>query len=129
MFTAKSEKFKAMRGIMTVPNIFNINEPVIFGVPVMLNPIFFIPMILSAVVPGVIAMILCSIIPFNLNPTIMMPWVTPAPISALFAGGPVYMLILLVCIASSAVLYYPFFKVADNQAYEEEQAYAAEHAA
>jgi PTS system cellobiose-specific IIC component len=57
----------------------------------------------------------------------MMPWVTPAPISALFAGGPVYMLILLVCIASSAVLYYPFFKVADNQAYEEEQAYAAEH--
>ena len=46
-----------------------------------------------------------------------------------FKGKNVYMLILLVCIASSAVLYYPFFKVADNQAYEEEQAYAAEHAA
>ena len=52
VFTAKSEKFKAMRGLMTIPNIFNINEPVIFGVPVMLNPIFFIPMVLSSLVPG-----------------------------------------------------------------------------
>ncbi len=129
MYTAKSEKFKAMRNLMTVPNIFNINEPVIFGVPLMLNPIFFVPMILSAVVPGVIAMVLCSILPISINPTIMMPWVTPAPISTLFAGGPLYMCVLLICMAATALLYYPFFKVADNQAYAEEQAIAAEHAA
>ena len=128
MFTAKSEKFKAMRGLMTIPNLFNINEPVIFGVPVMLNPIFFIPMVLSCIVPGLVGMGLASILPVSLNPTIQMPWITPAPITALVQGGPVLLGILLVCIAVTCLLYYPFFKIADNQAYEEEQAFAAEQA-
>lgn len=58
-----------------------------------------------------------------------MPWALPSFIGALLTGGPLYMLIVFVCMAVSALLYYPFFKVADNQAYEEEQAIAAEHAA
>lgn len=129
MFTAKSERFKAMRGIMTIPNLFNINEPVIFGVPVMLNPIFFIPMVLAALVPGLVGMLLCTILPVTINPTIMMPWAMPSFVSAFISGGPLYMLVVLICMATSALLYYPFFKIADNQAYEEEQAIAAEHAA
>lgn len=129
MFIAKSERFKAMRPIMTIPNLFNINEPVIFGVPVMLNPIFFIPMVLSAIVPGVIGMALCSFLPISFNPTISMPWAMPTFISALLQGGPFFMLTILACMAASALLYYPFFKMADNQAYEEEQAAAAQNAA
>lgn len=77
MWTAKSEKFKAMRGLMTIPNIFNINEPVIFGVPVMLNPIFFIPMVLSSIIPGLIGLALCSFLPIPYNPTIQLPWAMP----------------------------------------------------
>lgn len=128
MWTAKSEKFKAMRSLMTIPNIFNINEPVIFGVPVMLNPIFFIPMVLAALIPGLVGMALCSILPVTYNPTIMLPWAMPTFIAALIQGGPLYMIVIIVCMLVSAVLYYPFFKIADNQAYEEEQAYNAEHA-
>ena len=128
MFTAKSEKFKAMRNLMTIPNIFNINEPVIFGVPVMLNPIFFIPMVLSAIVPGLIGYALCSFLPIPYNPTIQLPWAMPMFVAALLTGGPLYMAVVLICMAVSAVLYYPFFKIADKQAYEEEQALAAEQA-
>ena len=128
MFTAKSEKFKAMRGLMTIPNIFNINEPVIFGVPVMLNPVFFIPMVLSAIVPGLIGLALCTILPIPYNPTIQLPWAMPMFIAALLTGGPLYMAVVLICMAVSCVLYYPFFKIADNQAYAEEQALAAEQA-
>ena len=128
MWTAKSEKFKAMRGLMTIPNIFNINEPVIFGVPVMLNPVFFIPMVLSAIVPGLIGLALCTILPIPYNPTIQLPWAMPMFVAALLTGGPLYMGVVLICMAVSAVLYYPFFKIADNQAYEEEQAIAASKA-
>ncbi|MDI9589489.1 MAG: PTS transporter subunit EIIC [Acidobacteriota bacterium] len=129
MFTARSEKFKAMRSLMTIPNIFNINEPVIFGVPVMLNPIFFIPMLFASIVPGLIGMALCSVLPISYNPTISLPFAMPSFVNALIVGGPMYMVVLLICMASSALLYYPFFKIADNQAYEEEQALAAAHAA
>ena len=128
MFTAKSEKFKAMRNLMTIPNIFNINEPVIFGVPVMLNPVFFIPMVLSSIVPGLIGLALCTILPIPYNPTIQLPWAMPMFIAALLTGGPLYMGVVLICMAVSAVLYYPFFKIADKQACEEEQALAAEQA-
>lgn len=129
MWRAKSEKFKAMRGLMTIPNIFNINEPVIFGVPVMLNPIFFVPMVLAAIVPGIVGAVLCSIITVPFNPSIQMPWAMPTFISAFITGGPVFMLIVLACMASSVLLYAPFFTIADNQAYEEEQAIAAQKAA
>lgn len=63
------------------------------------------------------------------NPTIMMPWAMPSFLTAFISGGPPYMLVVLICMATSDLLYYPFFKIADSQAYAEEQAIAAEHAA
>ena len=129
MLFARSEKFKAMRKLMLLPNLFNITEPVIFGVPVMLNPLFFIPLVLSCVVPGLVALPLLNILPIAYNPTVQLPWVMPTFITAFMQGGVFYMLIILICMAVTCVLWYPFFKVADNQALEEEQALAAEKAA
>ncbi len=119
---AKSERFKALRGVTLVPNLFNINEPVIFGVPIMLNPVFFIPMILNTLIPGLIGWIATSIFKFALNPTIAMPWVTPTPITALLTGGIPLLLLVLLCIAVTTVIWYPFFKMADKQALAEEAA-------
>lgn len=129
MLFAKSEKFKAMRNLMLLPNIFNITEPVIFGVPVMLNPLFFIPMLLSCIVPGLIALPLLNILPIAYNPTVQLPWVMPTVITAFMQGGVFYALIIVACIAATCVIWFPFFKIADNQAYEEEQAIAAQKAA
>ena len=129
MLFAKSEKFKAMRKLMLFPNIFNITEPVIFGVPVMLNPLFFVPMLLSCIVPGLVALPLLNILPIAYNPTVQLPWVMPTVITAFMQGGIFYALIIVICIAVTCVIWYPFFKIADNQAYEEEQALAAAKAA
>lgn len=129
MFFAKSEKFKAMRNLMFLPNLFNITEPVIFGVPVMLNPLFFVPLVLSCVVPGVVGMALLNILPIAYNPTVQLPWVMPTFITAFMQGGVFYMLTILACMAVTCVLWYPFFKVADLQAYEEEQSLAAQASA
>jgi len=64
-------------------------------------------------------------LPIPYNPTIQLPWAMPMFIAALLTGGPLYMAVVLICMAVSCVLYYPFFKIADNQAFEEEQAIAA----
>ena len=78
---------------------------------------------------SLVDMALCSVLPISLNPTVMLPWAMPTFIGAFFSGGPLYMLVILICMASSALLYYPLFKIADNQALAEEQAIADEHEA
>lgn len=90
MVNAKSERFKAMFKLSFIPCLFNINEPMVFGVPLMLNPIFFIPMVLTT------------------------------PITGLLEGGIMLAIVPLVCILANVILYYPFFKIADNQALKEE---------
>lgn len=96
---------------------------------VMLNPIFFIPMVLSSLIPGLIGWAYVSFVPIALNPTVSMPWSFPTPLSMFFQGGIPYAILGLICWAVSAALYYPFFRIADNQALAEEQEQAAINAA
>lgn len=121
MVKAKSERFKAMFKLSFVPCLFNINEPMVFGVPLMLNPIFFIPMVLTTPITGGIAY-LFAILGFGngFNPTVSSPWIMPAPITGLLEGGIMLAIVPLVCILANVILYYPFFKIADNQALKEE---------
>lgn len=122
MAKAKSEHFKAMFKLSFVPCLFNINEPMVFGVPIMLNPIFFIPMVLTTPITGGIAYLLANLGFGNgFNPTISAPWIMPAPITGFLEGGIMLAIVPLVCILANVILYYPFFKIADNQALAEEQ--------
>lgn len=121
MLRSKSEKFKALSKIGFIPNLFNINEPIIFGVPVMLNPIFFIPMISSSAVSGLIAYLFLKIdIVTYFDPTIVLPWVTPSFVAAFFNGGIMLGAMAITVIIAQCILYYPFFKIADKRALEEE---------
>lgn len=122
MLTAKSEKFKAMSKLSIVPSIFNINEPMVFGVPLMLNPIFFLPMALTTPITGGIAYVLCKIgLSSALNPAVSAPWIMPGPITGFLEGGILTALIVIVCVIANMALYFPFFKMADKQALMEEQ--------
>lgn len=122
MLTAKSERYKAMRPLTLVPSLFNINEPLIFGLPIMLNPIYFIPLILSVIVPGIIIHIFYSIGFLNyINPVIELPWVMPPVIANFIVGGLSFAIVMIICIVALALLYYPFFKMADNKHLAEEQ--------
>lgn len=118
---AKSEKYKAMRKVFIPANIFNINEPVIFGFPVMMNPIYFIPMVVSPLLSGLAGMILISFIKVNLNPTVSMPWVTPGFVSAFLQGGISYLFFWIVALMAHFAIYLPFFKMDDAKACKMEQ--------
>ena len=123
MYSAKSERFKALRNVAVIPNIFNINEPMIFGMPIMLNPIFFIPMILASFVGGVMGIFALDVLGVGsaFNPTISLPWVMPPFIGPFITGGWKLGLAIIVVIFIQIFIWYPFFKIADNQALKEEQ--------
>ena len=121
MLTAKSERYKSLAKISTVPCLFNISEPMMFGVPVVLNPIFLIPMVLSTPICSLVAWGLCKLgFANSINPAVMAPWVMPKFISGFMSGGVKLLAVVLICTVISVVLYYPFFKVADNEALKEE---------
>lgn len=126
MLGSKSERYKALRNVALVPNLFNINEPMIFGMPIMLNPIFFIPMITSSFIGGLIGLFAVDGLGAGsaFNPTVQLPWVMPAFVGPFLTGGWKLGLAVIAVILVQIVLWYPFFKVADNQAYKEEQAQA-----
>lgn len=125
MFTAKSQRYKQLLKLAGPPSIFNVNEPLVFGAPLMLNPIFFIPMALSPALMGGSAWLLVHVLNFNeLNPLLQLPWTTPAPILMALQGGWKYLIIFGVAFALNLILWFPFFKIADNRAVAEEQAYA-----
>lgn len=119
-FFAKSEKYKAMKKLVVIPNLFNINEPIIFGFPVMLNPIYFIPMILAPLASGFSAILLTKLIQPEINPSIDFPWITPQVISSVFQGGLRYFIIILILIGIQTFIYFPFFKIDDNRELAEE---------
>lgn len=122
MFTAKSERYKKMLKLAFVPNLFNVNEPLIFGMPVMLNPIFFIPMVFSNVVMGLLGLFATKIFTFTYNPAMsLLPWTTPFFIKAFMAGGISLLIMVLLLLLVNTLMYYPFFKMADKKAYAEEQ--------
>lgn len=118
---AKSEKYKSMRKLVIPANIFNINEPIIFGFPTMLNPLYFIPMVFTSLVSGAVAIFLVSILPVSLNPSISLPWVTPGFVTSVMSGGLNLFLIWAVSLAIHFVMYLPFFMIDDSNAYKEEQ--------
>lgn len=117
---AKSEKYKAMRKIVVPANLFNINEPIIFGFPVMLNPVYFIPMVFSSLLAGGVVYGICQFINFSINPTVNLPWVTPGFITAFLTGGIALLIVWLIALFLHFIIYLPFFLIDDNKAYQEE---------
>lgn len=127
-FLAKSERYKAFSKIALLPNIMNINEPVIFGMPVVMNPILFVPFVLTAVLCPTVALIAVKLgFITTLNPAVMMalPFTVPAPITALFVGGIPGLVVSCINAVLVGLLYYPFFRVLDKQALAQEQEEAA----
>lgn len=88
----------------------------------MLNPLYFIPMVLSPLVSGLFAMFYMNLIDINVNPTISMPWVTPGFVTTFFTGGFPLALLWFLCLLIHFVMYLPFFLMDDRRAIQEERA-------
>lgn len=109
LFFAKSAQSKKLGKLSIVPSLFNINEPVTFGFPIVMNPFMFIPFILVPLISGILSYFAIAsglVPPFS---GVMVPWTTPPIISGLLLGGWRTALMQLVCLAVSALVYFPFF--------------------
>ena len=115
-FLGKSEFSKKMGRFTLVPGIFNINEPLIFGVPIVMNPFFAIPFVLAPVVMGIITYLAMGVFHLVNYPLAIVPWTLPAPIGAMMATGLDWRagVLAIVNIAVAGAIYYPFFKAFDK---------------
>lgn len=117
----RSKFLKQVGRFSLVPGIFNINEMLIFGVPIIMNPILALPFIVS---PLVCTTISYFAVKFGLvNGFITnVAWTLPAPIGAYLSSGFDWRTVVLVFvnIAVAMVIYYPFVKMYDKKMYEEE---------
>lgn len=118
---SRSAHLKTIGKLSIVPSMFNINEPVIFGTPFVMNPIMFIPFVGAPMINATIAYFATSM--DLVGRTIsLVPWTAPAPIGAAWgAGWQVNNAILvLLLIVIDIVIYYPFFKIYEKQLISEE---------
>ena len=119
---AKSKYGKTLGRTTILPSIFNINEPMIFGAPIVLNPMLLIPFIIIPLICATIAWIATSMHLVNCAVTIA-PWTLPGPIGAYLACGGDWRAAVLniILIIISVIIYYPFFKMYDNELLAEEK--------
>ena len=113
---SKSIYLRSIGKLSFIPAIFNINEPVIFGSPVVMNPILFIPFVGIPMMNASIAYLAAS--SGLIGKTIsLVPWTAPAPIGASWSAGWQVSngLLAILLILLDLILYYPFFKVFEKQ--------------
>lgn len=125
-FLSRSKELKAVGKASAVPVLFGVNEPILFGAPLILNPIFFIPFVLAPVFNVWLFKIFVDVLGMN-SFMYILPWTTPAPIGIVLGCGLGLLTVVYVLVAMVVdfAVYYPFFKVYDRQKVQEEEAEAA----
>ena len=107
---SKAKDQKSIAKLSLAPGLFNINEMVIFGLPIVLNPIYIIPFVLAPIVNIMIGYSAVCI--FKIIPPVAygVPWTTPGPlIPFLGTGGNIMGLVIgIICLTVSVLIYAPF---------------------
>lgn len=123
VFMSKSQQCKKIGKLAFLPGLFNINEPIIFGLPIVLNPVMIIPFILTPLVLAVVTYFAMStgIVP---RPNgVFVPWTTPPIIGGFLVSGIRGALLQIVELLIAFSIYLPFVKAIDRKYYLEEQSY------
>lgn len=119
-FLAKSKQLKEIGKLGVIPSFFNVNEPVLFGTPIVLNPMLAVPFILTPVLAGVLEYFA---IYFGLCPMyggVVVPWTTPVIISGFLVGGWRTALLQVVILVMSFFMYLPFIRALDKRYLKQE---------
>ncbi|WEV57006.1 lactose-specific PTS transporter subunit EIIC [Ligilactobacillus acidipiscis] len=123
MFFAKSKQLKAVGSASFIPGTFSVNEPILFGTPIIMNPMFFFPFILTPIVNVCMFKFFVDVLGMN---SIMytMPWTLPGfigiPVSTGFA--PLSFVYVALIIVLDILVYWPFFRAYDKSLLAEEVA-------
>ena len=122
-FLAKSARYKTLGRVAIIPQICNINEPVLYGMPIILNPVMILPFCTCSAVTTLIYYFACKTglmpVPMGISAGMGVPNIVAVAINGVGVRG---MIVFLVCFAVDLLIYYPFFRVMDNMAYKEELA-------
>ncbi|MBB6217874.1 PTS system cellobiose-specific IIC component [Anaerosolibacter carboniphilus] len=120
MLRSRSKQLKMVGEVAFLPGLFNINEPVTFGSPIVMNPILGIPFILAPIANLIIAYIVTSIGLVG-KAFAAAPWTTPPFIGAGLATMDFKaVLLVFALIAIDYVIYFPFFKMYEKNLIEQE---------
>ena len=122
MWLCKSKRNRAIGRASVVPTFFGVNEPILFGAPLVLNPIFFIPFIFAPIANVWIFKFFIETLGMN-SFTANLPWTTPGPLGIVLGTNFQFLSFALAAllIVVDVVIYYPFLKVYDEQILEEER--------
>lgn len=121
LMRSKAIHLRTIGKLGSVPALFNINEPILFGAPIIMNPVMFLPFIL---VPMVNATLAWFAVDTGLVARVvsLTPWTTPAPIGASWAANWAFSPVIMcgICMLVSAVMYLPFLKAYEKTLLQQE---------
>ena len=122
MWICKSERNRAIGRASVVPTFFGVNEPILFGAPIVLNPIFFVPFIFAPIINVWIFKFFVDTLNMN-SFSANLPWVTPGPLGIVLGTNFQVLSFILagLLVVVDTLIYYPFVKVYDEQILEEER--------
>ncbi|MCL5773618.1 MAG: PTS transporter subunit EIIC [Firmicutes bacterium] len=124
MLFAKSKKMRNLGKVSFIPGFFNINEMMMFGIPIVMNPVIWLPFIAA---PVICCILTYTAMYFNIiaRPYFYVPGIgmLPSPVIAFLSTGGDWRapVMALINIAVSGFIYYPFFKSIDQKYLEEEK--------
>ena len=123
---SKSKQLKTVGRLALVPSLFNINEPIIFGLPIMLNPLMFVPFVGAMTINGVITY-MCMQANLVNSAVFSTGWNMPAPIAAFISTMDWRAVVLVLgLIVLDAFIWLPFIRVYEKQKLLEESQQAGE---
>lgn len=113
---SRSRQLKSVGKIGLLPSLFNINEPILFGFPIIMNPVFLLPFIFVPLINACIAWYLTQLGVLD-RAVAMLPWSMPSPLGAAWSANGSWknMCMCLFAIFNAWMLYRPFFKVHERQ--------------
>ncbi|HEM5138755.1 TPA: PTS lactose transporter subunit IIBC [Streptococcus suis] len=122
MWLTKSKRNKAIGRASVVPTFFGVNEPILFGAPLVLNPIFFVPFILAPIANVWIFKFFVDTLKMN-SFSVNLAWTTPGPLGIVMGTNfaPLAFALAILLVVVDVLIYYPFLKVYDEQILAEEQ--------
>lgn len=126
----RSKQLKAVGKASIVPVMFAVNEPLLFGAPIILNPYFLIPFLFAPVVNVLIGKFFIDVLGMN-GFIYAMPWALPGPIGAFIDTNfqPISLVLMALLLVVDFVIYYPFCKAYDNVCLKQEAENLAEEEA
>ena len=121
-FFAKSAQLSALGKAAIVPSFFNINEPILFGMPVVYNPYTAIPFFLAPMASMSVAYFAINL-GFVNPPIAQVAWPTPIGLSGFIGSGGDWraFVLALICALVAFLIWFPFIKMYDGKLFAQEQ--------